>query len=151
MLNLRDRSQAGPPRGSAGARITGVRIATWNVNSLPARLPRLLAWLAAVEPDVLVLQETKIAQEAFPTEEVAAAGYESVHRGQGRWNGVALLSRVGIDALETDIPGVPGVPDQVEGPHDFPRPCLRHRSGDRTGAPGAGEGAEHRQPAHGQP
>ena len=93
-----------------GCQNHGVRIATWNVNSLPARLPRLLAWLAAVEPDVLVLQETKIAQEAFPTEELAAAGYESVHRGQGRWNGVALLSRVGIADLETDLPGVPGLP-----------------------------------------
>jgi exodeoxyribonuclease III len=94
----------------------GVRIATWNVNSLPARLPRLLSWLESAEPDVVVLQETKIAQEAFPTAEVAAAGYESVHRGQGRWNGVALLSRVGIAELETDIPGVPGFPDPADAP-----------------------------------
>jgi exodeoxyribonuclease-3 len=93
-----------------------VRIATWNVNSLPARMPRLLSWLESAEPDVLVLQETKIAQEAFPTAEVAAAGYESVHRGQGRWNGVAVLSRVGIAALETDIPGVPGFPDPADAP-----------------------------------
>ncbi len=94
----------------------GVRIATWNVNSLPARLPRLLSWLEATEPDVVVLQETKIAQEAFPTSEIADAGYESVHRGQGRWNGVALLSRVGISDLETDIPGVPGFPDPTDAP-----------------------------------
>ena len=93
-----------------------MRIATWNVNSLPARLPRLLSWLEAAQPDVVVLQETKIAQEAFPTAEVAAAGYESVHRGQGRWNGVALLSRVGIAELETDIPGVPGFPDPADAP-----------------------------------
>jgi exodeoxyribonuclease-3 len=93
-----------------------VRIATWNVNSLPARLPRLLAWLAAAEPDVLVLQETKIAQDAFPTDEVAAAGYASVHRGQGRWNGVALLSRVGIDDVETDLAAVPGFPDPGDPP-----------------------------------
>ena len=93
-----------------------MRIATWNVNSLPARLPRLLTWLAATGPDVVVLQETKIAQEAFPTAEVAAAGYESVHRGQGRWNGVALLSRVGIADLETDIPGVPGFPEPGDPP-----------------------------------
>ena len=93
-----------------------MRIATWNVNSLPARLPRLLSWLEAAEPDVVVLQETKIAQEAFPTDEVAAAGYESVHRGQGRWNGVAVLSRVGIAELETDIPGVPGFPDPADAP-----------------------------------
>ncbi len=99
-----------------GARITGVRIATWNVNSLPARLPRLLSWLEATGPDVVVLQETKIAQEAFPTAEVAAAGYESVHRGQGRWNGVALLSRVGIAELETDLPGAPCFPDPGDAP-----------------------------------
>ena len=95
---------------------SAVRIATWNVNSLPARLPRLLAWLSAAQPDVLVLQETKIAQDAFPTAEVAAAGYESVHRGQGRWNGVALLSRVGIQDVETDVPGAPGFPDPADAP-----------------------------------
>jgi exodeoxyribonuclease-3 len=99
-----------------GCQNRGVRIATWNVNSLPARLPRLLTWLESAQPDVVVLQETKIAQEAFPTDEVAAAGYESVHRGQGRWNGVALLSRVGITELETDIPGVPGFPDPTDAP-----------------------------------
>ncbi len=93
-----------------------VRIATWNVNSLPARMPRLLGWLASVEPDVLVLQETKIAQDAFPTAEVAALGYESVHRGQGRWNGVALLSRVGIEQVETDLPGAPGFPEPDAAP-----------------------------------
>jgi exodeoxyribonuclease-3 len=93
-----------------------VRIATWNVNSLPARLPRLLGWLAAADPDVLVLQETKIAQDAFPYEEVAAAGYQAVHRGEGRWNGVAVLSRVGIEDLETDLPGAPGFPDPVQPP-----------------------------------
>jgi exodeoxyribonuclease-3 len=93
-----------------------VRIATWNVNSLPARMPRLLGWLAATQPDVLVLQETKIAQDAFPTAEVAEAGYESVHRGQGRWNGVALLSRVGIEDVETDLPGAPGFPDPADPP-----------------------------------
>ena len=93
-----------------------VRIATWNVNSLPARLPRLLGWLAATQPDVLVLQETKIAQEAFPYEEVQRAGYEAVHRGEGRWNGVAVLSRVGIADLETDLPGAPGFPDPGSPP-----------------------------------
>lgn len=93
-----------------------MRIATWNVNSLPARLPRLLGWLSAAQPDVLVLQETKIAQDAFPVAEVSAAGYESVHRGEGRWNGVALLSRVGIDDLETDLPLAPGFPDPTAAP-----------------------------------
>ncbi|HEX6887211.1 MAG TPA: exodeoxyribonuclease III [Candidatus Nanopelagicales bacterium] len=87
-----------------------MRIVTWNVNSLAARLPRLLGWLEAAQPDVVVLQETKLAQEGFPTEQLAAAGYASAHRGQGRWNGVAVLSRVGIEAVETDLPGCPGFP-----------------------------------------
>jgi exodeoxyribonuclease III len=93
-----------------------VRIATWNVNSLPARMPRLLGWLADTGPDVVVLQETKIAQDAFPSDELASAGYESVHRGQGRWNGVALLSRVGLDGVETELPDVPGFPDPADPP-----------------------------------
>lgn len=93
-----------------------MRIATWNVNSLPARLPRLLGWLAAAQPDVLVLQETKIAQDAFPHAEVGALGYEAVHRGQGRWNGVAVLSRVGIAEVEADLPGAPGFPVPTDAP-----------------------------------
>lgn len=93
-----------------------MRIATWNVNSLPARLSRLLALLETAQPDVIVLQETKIAQDAFPTDAIEAAGYASVHRGQGRWNGVALLSRVGIDQVETDIPAVPGFPQPTDAP-----------------------------------
>ncbi len=94
----------------------GVRIATWNVNSLTARLPRLMDWLAVADPDVVVLQETKLAQDAFPTEALAGVGYASVHRGQGRWNGVALLSRVGLGDVETDIPGVAGYPADGDPP-----------------------------------
>ena len=75
-----------------------MRLATWNVNSLGARLERVEAWLAEVEPDVLCLQETKLADDAFPALTFSALGYESVHHGQGRWNGVAILSRVGLDA-----------------------------------------------------
>lgn len=73
-----------------------MRIATWNVNSLNARLPRVEAWIDDVEPDVLCLQETKLADDAFPRDHFTALGYESVHHGQGRWNGVAILSRVGL-------------------------------------------------------
>jgi exodeoxyribonuclease-3 len=74
-----------------------VRIATWNVNSLKARLPRVEAWLADAQPDVLCLQETKLADSAFPALAFHALGYESVHHGEGRWNGVAILSRVGLE------------------------------------------------------
>jgi exodeoxyribonuclease-3 len=74
-----------------------VRIATWNVNSLKARLGRVEDWLVDVEPDVVCLQETKLADEAFPALTFQALGYEAAHHGEGRWNGVAILSRVGID------------------------------------------------------
>lgn len=74
-----------------------VLIATWNVNSLNARMPRVTEWLEEVGPDVLCLQETKLADDKFPAMEFGALGYDSVHHGEGRWNGVAILSRVGIE------------------------------------------------------
>jgi exodeoxyribonuclease-3 len=73
-----------------------MRLATWNVNSLTARLPRVTGWMEENQPDVLCLQETKQADAKFATKEFAALGYESAHYGDGRWNGVALLSRVGL-------------------------------------------------------
>ena len=72
-------------------------VATWNVNSLKARMPRVEPWLTEVNPDVVCLQETKLSDEAFPHEAFRDLGYESVHHGEGRWNGVAILSRVGLD------------------------------------------------------
>ncbi len=74
-----------------------MRIATWNVNSLKARLERVESWLSDVSPDVVCLQETKLADGAFPAMAFAGLGYESVHYGEGRWNGVAILSKVGLD------------------------------------------------------
>jgi len=74
-----------------------MRIVTWNVNSLKARLGRVEAWIRAVQPDVLCIQETKMTDEAFPHAAFAALGYESAHHGEGRWNGVAIISRVGLD------------------------------------------------------
>jgi exodeoxyribonuclease-3 len=74
-----------------------VRIATWNVNSLKVRLPRIEAWLAEVQPDIACLQETKVSDKAFPAMAFSTLGYDSAHYGQGQWNGVAILSRVGID------------------------------------------------------
>jgi exodeoxyribonuclease III len=88
-----------------------VRIATWNVNSVLARLPRLVAWLDEAAPDVVCLQETKVATDAFPVDEVAALGYAVAHHGEGRWNGVAVLSRVGIADVVNGLPGDPGFPD----------------------------------------
>jgi exodeoxyribonuclease-3 len=84
-----------------------VRIATWNVNSLKARLARLEDWISYAQPDVLCLQETKLADAAFPHMAFSALGYESVHHGDGRWNGVAIISRVGIDAVVAGFaPGI---------------------------------------------
>ncbi|MEO6317336.1 MAG: exodeoxyribonuclease III [Acidimicrobiales bacterium] len=74
-----------------------MRLATWNVNSLKVRLERVEAWLVECRPDVVCMQETKLADTAFPTMAFSALGYESVHHGEGRWNGVAIISRVGLD------------------------------------------------------
>jgi exodeoxyribonuclease-3 len=78
-----------------------VRIATWNVNSLKARLGRLEEWLVYAQPDVMCLQETKLADTAFPSMAFQTLGYESAHFGEGRWNGVAILSRVGLTDVTT--------------------------------------------------
>lgn len=88
-----------------------MRIATWNVNSVVARLPRLLAWLEAGAPDVVCLQETKVSTDAFPTDEVAELGYAVAHHGEGRWNGVAVLSRIGLEDVVVGLPDDPGFPD----------------------------------------
>jgi exodeoxyribonuclease-3 len=89
-----------------------VRLVTWNVNSLKARMERVEGWLAECEPDVVCLQETKLADTAFPAMAFNALGYESAHHGEGRWNGVAILSRVGLDDV---VPGfADGAPDDPE-------------------------------------
>jgi exodeoxyribonuclease-3 len=76
-----------------------MRIATWNVNSLRARLDKVVWWLQRARPDVLLMQETKLADTDAPADVFRAAGYELVHHGEGRWNGVAVASRVGIADL----------------------------------------------------
>jgi exodeoxyribonuclease III len=90
----------------------GVRIATWNVNSVTARLPRLVDWLEQAAPDVACLQETKVGNDAFPAGSVMALGYEVASHGTGRWNGVAVLSRVGLTDVVRGLPGDPGFPDE---------------------------------------
>lgn len=88
-----------------------MRIATWNINSITTRLPRVVEWLQQTDTDVLCLQETKVAQDKFPADAFAEVGYQVAHHGQGRWNGVAVLSRVGIDEVERGFPADPGFPD----------------------------------------
>ncbi|MBA0052147.1 exodeoxyribonuclease III [Streptomyces sp. AJS327] len=84
-----------------------MRIATWNVNSVTARLPRLLAWLESAQPDVVCLQELKVSAAAFPTEPLRELGYEAVVNADGRWNGVAVISRVGLADPASELPGAP--------------------------------------------
>src|SRR5260370_7333995 len=92
-----------------------VRVATWNVNSVKQRIPRLLPWLDERRPDVVCLQETKLTDQAFVDALGAALGgrgYEIAHHGEAQWNGVAILSRMGLDHVEVGIPGGPGFPPQ---------------------------------------
>jgi exodeoxyribonuclease-3 len=95
-----------------------MRIATWNVNSVKQRVPRLLPWLDQRQPDVVCLQETKLADDAFTEllgEELARRGYAVALHGEAQWNGVAILSKVGLDDVVAGVAGAPG----------FPRPEAR--------------------------
>jgi exodeoxyribonuclease-3 len=90
-----------------------VRVATWNVNSVKQRTPRLLPWLDARQPDVVCLQETKLADDAFHTllsDELGRRGYAAAAHGEPRWNGVAILSRVGLEDVVAGLAGAPGFP-----------------------------------------
>jgi len=84
-----------------------MRLATWNINSIRAREERALAWLERTETDVLALQETKCTDAQFPRAAFEAAGYEVATCGYSQWNGVAILSRVGLDDVELGFPGQP--------------------------------------------
>jgi exodeoxyribonuclease III len=89
-------------------------VATWNVNSVKQRVPRLLPWLDERRPDVVCLQELKLSDDAFAEllgGDLAARGYEYAAHGEARWNGVAILSRVGLDDVLKGLPGAPGFPD----------------------------------------
>ncbi|HEU4658371.1 MAG TPA: exodeoxyribonuclease III [Capillimicrobium sp.] len=92
-----------------------MRIATWNVNSVKQRVPRLLPWLDERRPDVVCLQETKLADEPFAEllgDELSARGYEVATYGEATWNGVAILSRVGLEDVARGLPDCPGFPHQ---------------------------------------
>ena len=100
-----------------------MRIATWNVNSLAARLEKVLWWLERAAPDVLLMQETKLADADAPVMPFRMAGYELAHHGEGRWNGVAIASRVGIEGVSMgfgDAPNGPSSERAADGPDDEP-------------------------------
>jgi exodeoxyribonuclease-3 len=80
-----------------------MRIATWNVNSLKARLEKVTWWLERARPDVLLMQETKLADADAPADVFERAGYTLAHHGEGRWNGVAIASRVGLSDVVTNF------------------------------------------------
>src|SRR5438067_8827433 len=92
-----------------------MRVATWNVNSVKQRVPRLLPWLDERQPDVACLQETKLSDTAFHEllgQELERRGYAVAHHGEAQWNGVAILSRVGLEDVARGIPGAPGFPHE---------------------------------------
>jgi exodeoxyribonuclease-3 len=96
-----------------------MRVATWNVNSAKIREPRLLPWLDQRAPDVVCLQETKLSDAEFAGQfdaPLADRGYEVAHYGQSRWNGVALLSRVGLEDVVRGLPDAPRFPDELAEP-----------------------------------
>jgi exodeoxyribonuclease-3 len=93
------------------ARLEPMRLATWNVNSLKARLDRVLAWLEATTPDVLCMQETKLTDATMPELAFRAIGYEVAHHGLGQWNGVAIASRIGIEEVQAGLPTSDGWTD----------------------------------------
>src|ERR1700730_16005314 len=111
------RARPGAPGGRAegirGGYCGPVRLATWNVNSVKQRVPRLLPWLDQRQPDVVCLQETKLADDAFTEllgDELDRRGYAVALHGEAQWNGVAILSRAGLDEGVVGVPGAPGFP-----------------------------------------
>ncbi len=97
-----------------------MRIATWNVNSLGARLAKVTWWLERAQPDVLLMQETKLGDADVPRDELSRLGYEVAHHGVGGWNGVAIASRLGTADVITNF-GLPlAAPDRSEAPDDEP-------------------------------
>src|SRR5262250_946288 len=94
-----------------------MRIATWNVNSLKASLEKVIWWLERTKPDVLLMQETKLADADAPVETFNQAGYELAHHGEGRWNGVAIASRCGIGGVISNF-GEPLRPAQTSDAGD---------------------------------
>ncbi len=112
-----------------------MRVATWNVNSVAARLPRLHEWLDLAQPDVVCLQEIKCTGAAFPDDGLVERGYQVAAHGTGRWNGVAILSRVGLDRPTRDLPDQPAAPPEDPGALIEPPPVVEPRAVGATCGP----------------
>ena len=111
-----------------------MRLATWNVNSVKARLPRLLEWLDEAKPDIVCLQEIKTTTALFPEAEVNELGYEVAAHGEGRWNGVALLSSVGLENVSLGFPGEPSYAGEAAELTLIDEPGLRKPEARAVGA-----------------
>ncbi len=112
-----------------------MRLATWNVNSIRARVDRVAAWLERSDVDVVAIQETKCKDAQFPTDRFEALGYQVAHVGLSQWNGVAVLSRVGLDDVQVGFPEMPGWAKDEAGSADDgeagalpPAPVLEARA-----------------------
>jgi exodeoxyribonuclease-3 len=97
-----------------------MRVATWNVNSLKQRLPKVLWWLERARPDVLLMQETKLNDREAPRDELAGLGYQLCHHGEGGWNGVAIASRAALTDVITNFGEPLEAPDTPDAPDDEP-------------------------------
>jgi exodeoxyribonuclease-3 len=106
----------GTGRTYRGGSVADVRLATWNVNSIRARLDRVTGWIERSDVDIVLLQETKCRDDQFPALAFEAIGYEVAHVGLSQWNGVAIASRVGLSDVQVGFPGMPcwGDAEQTE-------------------------------------
>ncbi|MFC7449496.1 exodeoxyribonuclease III [Rhodococcus daqingensis] len=105
-----------------------MRLATWNVNSVRARTDRVVDWLVRTDTDVLAIQETKCRDDQFPTERFTELGYEVAHVGLSQWNGVAIVSRVGLEDVQIGFEGQPGFAKPAADSLDIATPVVEARA-----------------------
>lgn len=114
-------------------------LATWNVNSIRARIDRVIDWIERSDVDVLAMQETKCKDSQFPYERFAEIGYEVAHFGLSQWNGVAIASRIGLEDVQTGFPGMPGFAKDPEAEQAAEARAISAVIGGKSGD-GAGGG-----------
>ena len=112
--------------------MSALRVATWNVNSIRARVDRVVDWMQRADVDVLAMQETKCSDDQFPAMTFLGAGYEVVHCGHSQWNGVAIASRVGLENVQTGFEGQPAWSGGKDGHTDEARALAADCGGVRV-------------------